>query len=146
MNRPGRFSQCAHLGQDSPPSPTEQIKLSINVPSGEYHLVLKGTKPSDDDSHRECDKADGFSPRRCRILDTRSENFWATNFTSISLHWASFVPASPAGAVACQCVRQRRSLPHLLRDARRAALNSQAYVDPTLKTAEKHDAGYKNNA
>ena len=107
--------------------------------------MLRNTKPSDDDSHRECDKADGFGPIRYRILDTRSENFWATNFTSVASVGKSFVPASPAGAVACQCTCANDVRFHTFFATRvGAALNSQAYVDPTLRDGETADAGYKN--
>lgn len=107
--------------------------------------MLRNTKPSDDDSHRECDKADGFGPIRYRILDTRSENFWATNFTSVASVGKDFVPASPAGAVACQCTCANDVRFHTFFATRvGAALNSQAYVDPTLRDGETADAGYKN--
>ena len=59
--------------------------------------MLRNTKPSDAESHTECDKADGFGPIRYRIPDTRTENFWDANFTSVASVGKNFVPASPAG-------------------------------------------------
>ena len=142
---------CPSEDADAPPilrpSPNEQIKLSINVPSGEYHLVLRNTKPSDAESHTECDKADGFGPIRYRILDTRTENFWDANFTSVASVGKNFVPASPAGAVACQCTCANDIRFHTFFATRAgAALNSQAYAAPTLRDGETTSAGYKNLA
>ena len=109
--------------------------------------MLRNTKPSDAESHTECDKADGFGPIRYRILDTRTENFWDANFTSVASVGKNFVPASPAGAVACQCTCANDIRFHTFFATRAgAALNSQTYAAPTLRDGETTSAGYKNLA
>ena len=54
------------------------------MPQGTYYLVLKNTEPNEAESYANCEGADGFGTIRYRVLNTRDENFWDTNFTEVA--------------------------------------------------------------
>ena len=115
------------------------------MPDGTYYLVLKNTEPGNAESYTNCEGADGFGTIRYRVLNTRDENFWDTNFTEVASVGKDFVPSSPAGTVACNCRCSNDIRFHKFFETRLGtALNLQAFTQPTLDDGETEEAGYKS--
>ena len=115
------------------------------MPQGTYYLVLKNTDPDNAESYANCEGADGFGTIRYRVLNTRDENFWDTNFTEVASVGKDFVPSSPAGTAACNCRCDNDIRFHkFFEDRLGTALNSQAFTQPTLDDGETEEAGYKS--
>ena len=115
------------------------------MPQGNYYLVLKNTEPGNAESYTNCEGADGFGTIRYRVLNTRDENFWDTNFTEVASVGKDFVPSSPAGTLACNCRCSNDIRFHkFFEDRLGTDLNSQAFTQPTLDDGETEEAGYKS--